>query len=108
MNRDSVTDYKRTGLAPTFKILVLPVDGRDIKPALDNILLRHPDATVVVMPKSESKTPTGTTKKFGKGERHVPHHSTKAKRYYPAEDETQPKQVGLLLTGSLKKLESLA
>ena len=49
----------------------------------------------VVMPaKSESQTPAGTTKKFGKGERKVPHPSTKARRYYPAEDEITPKKVG--------------
>jgi len=33
------------------------------------------------------------TKKFGSGERTVPHHSEKASKYYPAEDERQPKQV---------------
>ena len=43
--------------------------------------------------KPESQTPAGTTKKFGKGERYVPHSSVKAKRYYPAEDETKPKTV---------------
>jgi len=34
-----------------------------------------------------------TTKKFGKGERTVHHHTQKARRYYPAEDEAQPKKV---------------
>lgn len=33
------------------------------------------------------------TKKFGKGEREVPHHSQKAKKYYPAEDESKPRKV---------------
>jgi len=33
------------------------------------------------------------TKKFGKGERTVPHSSQKAKKWYPAEDEKQPKKV---------------
>lgn len=33
------------------------------------------------------------TKKFGKGERTVPHHSQKAKKWYPAEDEKQAKKV---------------
>ncbi|KAF2671980.1 60S ribosomal protein L6 [Microthyrium microscopicum] len=33
------------------------------------------------------------TKKFGKGERTVPHHSEKASKWYPAEDERQPKKV---------------
>jgi large subunit ribosomal protein L6e len=32
-------------------------------------------------------------KKFGKGERVVPHHTQKAKKWYPAEDESQPKKV---------------
>ncbi|KAF2188334.1 60S ribosomal protein L6-B [Zopfia rhizophila CBS 207.26] len=32
------------------------------------------------------------TKKFGKGERTIPHHSQKASKYYPAEDVAQPKQ----------------
>lgn len=35
------------------------------------------------------------TKKFGKGEREIPHHSQKAKRYYPAEDESKPRKVSL-------------
>lgn len=34
-----------------------------------------------------------TTKKFGKGERTVPHHSKKAQKWYPAEDEAKPKKV---------------
>ncbi|MCJ1444479.1 MAG: hypothetical protein MMC23_004981 [Stictis urceolatum] len=42
--------------------------------------------------KPESAAPAGTTKKFGKGERQVPHSSQKAKRFYPAED-SQPKKV---------------
>jgi len=37
--------------------------------------------------------PAGTTKKFGQGEREVPHSSQKAKKWYPAEDESQPKKV---------------
>jgi hypothetical protein len=47
--------------------------------------------------KPESQTPAGTTKKFGKGERHVPHPSAKAKRYYPAEEDPQPKKVRLTM-----------
>ena len=42
---------------------------------------------------SSSEPPKGTTKKYGKGERYIPHHSTKAKRFYPAEDEVRPKKV---------------
>jgi large subunit ribosomal protein L6e len=33
------------------------------------------------------------TKKFGKAERKVPHHTQKAKKFYPAEDEAKPKKV---------------
>lgn len=33
------------------------------------------------------------TKKFGSGERSIPHHSEKAPKYYPAEDVAQPKKV---------------
>ncbi|KAI9839897.1 MAG: hypothetical protein M1819_000089 [Sarea resinae] len=40
-----------------------------------------------------SETPAGVTKKFGKGEREVPHPSQKAKKWYPAEDDNQPKKV---------------
>ena len=46
--------------------------------------------------KPSSSEPTGQTKKFGKGEREIPHHSQKAKKYYPAEDESKPKKVCLL------------
>ena len=35
------------------------------------------------------------TKSFGKGERSIPHHSQKASKYYPAEDESAPKKVRL-------------
>jgi hypothetical protein len=41
----------------------------------------------------EAQSIQPTTKKFGKGERLVPHHSQKAKKWYPAEDESQPKKV---------------
>lgn len=33
------------------------------------------------------------TKKFGSGERSIPHHSEKAPKYYPAEDVAKPKTV---------------
>ncbi|KAF2645396.1 60S ribosomal protein L6-B [Massarina eburnea CBS 473.64] len=36
---------------------------------------------------------TPTTKKFAKGERSIPHHSQKASKYYPAEDNAAPKKV---------------
>ena len=32
-------------------------------------------------------------KKFGKGEREIPHHSQKAKKWYPVEDELKPRKV---------------
>lgn len=34
-----------------------------------------------------------TSKKFGKSTREVPHHSQKAQKWYPADDEAQPKAV---------------
>jgi hypothetical protein len=49
-----------------------------------------------VMSAQEANMPAaGKSKKFGKSgeERHVPHHSTKAKKYYPAEDVVAPKKV---------------
>ncbi|KAI9790248.1 MAG: hypothetical protein M1816_005273 [Peltula sp. TS41687] len=41
-----------------------------------------------------SEAPASVKKQFGKGgEREIPHHSQKAKKWYPAEDETKPKKV---------------
>jgi len=40
-----------------------------------------------------SDSTVGQTKKFGKGERTVPHPSQKAQKWYPVEDEPQPKKV---------------
>lgn len=42
-------------------------------------------------------------KTFGKSTREVPHHSQKAKKWYPAEDEAQAKKVG-----EIKFLKQLA
>jgi large subunit ribosomal protein L6e len=42
----------------------------------------------------EATRPAAQEKKFGKTSRHVPHHSQKAKKWYPAEDEVQNKKVG--------------
>jgi len=42
---------------------------------------------------AQSEKPAGTSKKFGKGERSVPHHTEKASKYYPAVDESKPKKV---------------
>ena len=40
---------------------------------------------------------SSSTKKFGKGERTIPHHSQKASRFYPAYDEKQQKKVCAVL-----------
>jgi hypothetical protein len=37
------------------------------------------------------------TKKFGKGERTIPHYSQKAQKWYPVDDESQPKKVSTTL-----------
>ncbi|MCJ1273544.1 hypothetical protein MMC21_001337 [Puttea exsequens] len=42
---------------------------------------------------AEAQTPEHKTKKFGKGERKIPHHTTKAKKFYPVEDEAKPRKV---------------
>jgi large subunit ribosomal protein L6e len=39
----------------------------------------------------------GKTKKFGKGERTIPHSSQKAQKWYSVEDEPQPKKVSIHL-----------
>lgn len=49
---------------------------------------------------SSTKAPTKQehkTKKFGKGERSIPHSTQKAKKFYPVEDEAKPRKVRLLL-----------
>lgn len=43
--------------------------------------------------KQEASKAEHATKKFGKSERKVPHHTQKAKKFYPAEDELKPKKV---------------
>ena len=40
---------------------------------------------------------TSQRKKFQGEDRHVPHHSQKAKKYYPAEDERKPRKVSELI-----------
>jgi len=42
-------------------------------------------------PQEDTNKPSTTTKKFGKGERQIP--TQKARKYYPAEDESKPKKV---------------
>ena len=45
--------------------------------------------------KHESSKSAASKKKFGKkGEREIPHHTQKAKKWYPAEDESVHKKVG--------------
>ncbi|KAG9238707.1 putative 60S ribosomal protein L6-B [Amylocarpus encephaloides] len=41
----------------------------------------------------EATRPAGTKKTFGKSTREVPHHTQKASKWYPAEDESQLKKV---------------
>ncbi|PBP22079.1 putative 60S ribosomal protein L6-B [Diplocarpon rosae] len=41
----------------------------------------------------EATRPAGQTKTFGKSTREVPHHSQKARKFYPAEDEPVAKKV---------------
>lgn len=43
--------------------------------------------------KQEASKAEHKTKKFGKSERNVPHHTQKAKKFYPAEDEAKPRKV---------------
>ena len=43
--------------------------------------------------KQEATKAEHKTKKFGKSERSIPHHTQKAKKFYPAEDEAKPKKV---------------
>lgn len=43
--------------------------------------------------KQEASKADHKTKKFGKSERSIPHHTQKAKKFYPAEDESKPKKV---------------
>ncbi|KAI9722241.1 MAG: hypothetical protein M1812_001713 [Candelaria pacifica] len=45
------------------------------------------------MSEKKDSQPASTTKKFGKGEREIPHHSQKAKKWYPTEDENKPRKV---------------
>lgn len=42
---------------------------------------------------SESNRAASTTKTFGKSTREIPHQSQKAQKWYPVEDEAQPKKV---------------
>ena len=48
------------------------------------------------------------TKKFGKGERTIPHHSQKAQKWYPVDDEAQPKKVSSLGKKHTVEMQCLA
>ncbi|KAG0649817.1 Large ribosomal subunit eL6-B [Hyphodiscus hymeniophilus] len=41
----------------------------------------------------EATRPAGQKKTFGKSTREIPHHTEKAKKWYPAEDEAAPRKV---------------
>lgn len=43
--------------------------------------------------KQEASKTEHKTKKFGKTERKIPHHTQKAKKFYPAEDDAKPRKV---------------
>jgi len=42
---------------------------------------------------AQEEKPASTKKQFGKGEREIAHHSQAAQKYYPAEDQPQPRKV---------------
>ena len=52
--------------------------------------------------KQEATKAEHKTKKFGKSERSIPHHTQKAKKFYPAEDEAKPKKVRRAIAIELK------
>ncbi len=55
---------------------------------------KHPTRKILKMSATlEAARPAGQTKKFSKGERHIPHASERAGKWYPAEDESKPKTV---------------
>lgn len=52
-----------------------------------------------------SDSTVGKTKQFGKGQRTVPHHTQKAQKWYPVDDEPQPKKVSTILAENEKEEE---
>lgn len=56
--------------------------------------------------KQASSELASQTKKFGKGDREIPHHSQKAQKYYPVEDENQHKKVRFIIFFSLLTIMS--
>lgn len=60
--------------------------------------------------KQEATKSEHKTKKFGKSERSIPHHTQKAKKFYPAEDEAKPKKVreAVLIEGKRVSMHKMA
>lgn len=58
-------------------------------PPPPSFLFQHTSSPAAKM----SDSTVGQTKQFGKGERTVPHPSQKAQKWYPVDDEPQPKKV---------------
>lgn len=80
-------------------LLLLPVHGQSTipleadRPPSFIVKMSSTKSTKSAKPaKSETKQ-EHKTKKFGKGERSIPHSSQKAKKFYPAEDEVKPRKV---------------
>lgn len=57
---------------------------------------------------SAAEANPAVVKKFGKGERSVPHHSQKAKKFYSAYDEKHPKKVRIFrgLNAHMSRMKS--
>jgi hypothetical protein len=81
-NRDSFSKFTTTNDTTTNR-----------PPPIDRFTLKM-SATL------EASRPAGQKKTFGKSTREVPHHTQKAKKWYPAEDEVQPKKVGSITSSS--------
>ena len=56
-------------------------------------LINFPYHKLAMSTKQDAGKSEPKTKKFGKGERTLPHHTQKAKKFYPVEDESKPKKV---------------
>ena len=54
----------------------------------------------------EATRPAGKTKKFSKGEREIPHHTERAKKWYPTDDIVQPRKVSILALLTWKEMEA--
>ena len=62
----------------------------NIEPPNNHRTVQYPTMSATL----EATRPAGQKKTFGKSTREVPHHSQKAKKWYPADDESQAKKVG--------------